>query len=286
MFLIYLVFLVLFAYQQLIWAFVLLVVLYNAVSFIVNKFMWRKNIGRILYEDLDGKLYREVVVAGGVDTQSPLVGMQSLFYAGDVEGALRLGEDLLKVESFAKNNARLTLLLLAESYFIIGDDAALASACKRFREVKRQKCFSKEAKRRLACIENYEMYLAGDYESLIRKTGKGRKDALYKLSMSYREARIALSRGDKEKARALLSEISATADKNVLGMMSKSIVDALDKGSDHCEPFPVLPNGPINAEMMVDIYSASVKKSRSLFIIALIFIALGLLFYYYGVIFG
>lgn len=250
----------------------------------VNGFWWRKYIANILLEDIDAELYREVVEVGGLEANSPLLAMESRFFVGNVEGAISFGEDLLKIEAFAKKNAHITLLLLAEYNFIIGDDAALASACKRFCELPQNN--SKKYKLQLSCIENYEMFLAGDYEALNRPVGKKRKDALYKLIMSYREGRIALARGDKEKARALLSEISATADKNVLGMMSKSIVDALDKGSDHCEPFPVLPNEPINAEMMVDIYSAAVKKSRSLFIIAWIVIALGLLFYYYGGLFG
>jgi hypothetical protein len=246
----------------------------------VNGFWWRKYIANILLEDIDAELYREVVEVGGLEAKSPLLAMESRFFVGNVEGAISFGEDLLKIEAFAKKNAHFTLLLLAEYNFIIGDDAALASACKRFCELPQNN--SKKYKRQLACIENYEMFLAGDYETLNRPVGKKRKDALYKLIMSYREGRIALARGDKEKARAIFSETAVTGEKTVVGKMSLSILNALDTGSDHCEPVVLFPNESVNAEALHDNFSETVKNSRTKLIVSLIILVIALFLYFSG----
>ena len=250
----------------------------------VNGFWWRKYIANILLEDIDAELYREVVEVGGLEAKSPLLAMESRFFVGNVEGAISFGEDLLKIEAFAKKNAYFTLLLLAEYNFIIGDDAALASACKRFCELPQNN--SKKYKRQLACIENYEMFLAGDYEALNRPVGKKRKDALYKLIMSYREGRIALARGDKEKARAIFSETAVTGEKTVVGKMSLSILNALDAGSDHCEPVVLFPNESVNAEALHDNFSETVKNSRTKLIVSLIILSIALFLYFSGGLFG
>jgi hypothetical protein len=246
----------------------------------VNGFWWRKYIANILLEDIDAELYREVVEVGGLEAKSPLLAMESRFFVGNVEGAISFGEDLLKIEAFAKKNAHFTLLLLAEYNFIIGDDVALASACKRFCELPQNN--SKKYKRQLACIENYEMFLAGDYEALNRPVGKKRKDALYKLIMSYREGRIALARGDKEKARAIFSETAVTGEKTVVGKMSLSILNALDSGSDHCDPVVLFPNESVNAEALHDNFSETVKTSRTKIIVSLIILVIALFLYFSG----
>jgi hypothetical protein len=246
----------------------------------VNGFWWRKYIANILLEDIDAELYREVVEVGGLEAKSPLLAMESRFFVGNVEGAISFGEDLLKIEAFAKKNAHFTLLLLAEYNFIIGDDVALASACKRFCELPQNN--SKKYKLQLSCIENYEMFLAGDYEALNRPVGKKRKDALYKLIMSYREGRIALARGDKEKARAIFSETAVTGEKTVVGKMSLSILNALDSGSDHCDPVVLFPNESVNAEALHDNFSETVKNSRTKLIISLIIVAIALFLYFSG----
>jgi hypothetical protein len=250
----------------------------------VNGFWWRKYIANILLEDIDAELYREVVEVGGLEAKSPLLAMESRFFVGNVEGAISFGEDLLKIEAFAKKNAHFTLLLLAEYNFIIGDDAALASACKRFCELPQNN--SKKYKRQLACIENYEMFLAGDYEALNRPVGKKRKDALYKLIMSYREGRIALARGDKEKARDIFSETAVIGEKTVVGKMSVSILNALDTGSDHCEPVVLFPNESVNAEALHDNFSETVKNSRTKLIVSLIILVIALFLYFSGGLFG
>lgn len=250
----------------------------------VNGFWWRKYIANILLEDIDAELYREVVEVGGLEAKSPLLAMESRFFVGNVEGAISFGEDLLKIEAFAKKNAHLTLLLLAEYNFIIGDDAALASACKRFCELPQNN--SKKYRLQLSCIENYEMFLSGDYEALNRPVGKKRKDALFKLIMSYREGRIALARGDKEKARAIFSETAVIGEKTVVGKMSVSILNALDTGSDHCEPVVLFPNESVNAEALQDNFSETVKNSRTNLIISLIILAIALFLYFSGGLFG
>ena len=255
----------------------LFIALLLIVGRIMNNYFWRKYIAVILLDDLDAPLYRDVVAAGQIAPKSPLVAMESEFFCGNVEGALSIGEALLKSKDFAKKNADLTLLLLAEYNFIIGDDEALASACKRFRELKLPRIKTKQTKRMIACIENYEKYLAGDFEALLRPTGNKRKDALFNIMRSYREVRIALCRGEKDKARAICSGLSVAADKTVVGMLSKSIVDSIDNDSDFRESAASFPNEQIDTDALTAGYAEAKKKHKKSLAIPLIILAVALI---------
>ena len=229
---------------------------------ILSNRIWRKYISGILMDDIDAPLYREVIIAGKVGEKNPLLTMESEFFVGNVTAAMQVGNAILKNEKLAKKNAPLTLLLMAEYNFLIGDDESMALACKRFRELKLPKFKSKRMKRMCDAIEKYEQYLAGDYEAILRPSGKKRKDALYHLVHSYFEARAALCRGEKDSARAAFAGLAVAAEANVIGMMSKFAVEAIDGERDLSQSAPLLPNEPIDADSLMQSFEENHKKAK------------------------
>ena len=229
---------------------------------ILSNRLWRKYISGILMDDIDASLYREVIIAGKVGEKNPLLTMESEFFVGNVTAAMQVGNAILKNEKLAKKNAPLTLLLMAEYNFLIGDDESMALACKRFRELKLPKFKSKRMKRMCDAIEKYEQYLAGDFEAILRPSGKKRKDALYHLVHSYFEARVALCRGEKDSARAAFAGLAVAAETNVIGMMSKFAVEAIDGERDFAQSALLLPNEPIDADSLMQSFEENHKKAK------------------------
>ena len=229
---------------------------------ILSNRIWRKYISGILMDDVDAPLYREVIIVGKVGEKNPLLTMESEFFVGNVTAAMQVGNAILKNEKLAKKNAPLTLLLMAEYNFLIGNDESMALACKRFRELKLPKFKSKRMKRICDAIEKYEQYLAGDYEAILRPSGKKRKDALYHLVHSYFEARVALCRGEKDSARAAFAGLAVAAGTNVIGMMSKSAVEAIDGERDFAQSALLLPNEPIDADSLMQSFEENHKKAK------------------------
>lgn len=229
---------------------------------ILSNRIWRKYISGILMDDIDAPLYREVIIAGKVGEKNPLLTMESEFFVGNVTAAMQVGNAILKNEKLAKKHAPLTFLLMAEYNFLIGDDESMALACKRFRELKLPKFKSKRMKRICDAIEKYEQYLAGDFEAILRPSGKKRKDALYHLVHSYFEARAALCRGEKDSARAAFAGLAVAAGTNVIGMMSKSAVEAIDGERDFAQSALLLPNEPIDADSLMQSFEENHKKAK------------------------
>ncbi len=276
-FILYLVSVYIFAWFAPTLVYFVLVPLYIFVLRILSNRIWRKYISGILMDDIDAPLYREVVIAGKIGERNPLFTMESEFFVGNVTAAMQVGNAILKNEKLAKKHAPLTLLLMAEYNFLIGDDEGVALACKRFYELKLPKFKSKRIKRLCDTIEKYEQYLAGDFEAILRPSGKKRKDALYHLIHSYFEARVALCRGEKENARAAFSGIAVASESSVIGMMSKFAVEAIDSGRDLAQSAALLPNEPIDTDSLIQSFEESYKKTKKRGIVIWIIVAVALL---------
>ena len=261
-FIIYLVSAYILAWFASTFAYLILVLAYILVLRFLSNRIWRKYISGILMDDIDAPLYRDVIIASKVGEKNPLLTMESEFFVGNVTAAMQVGNAILKNEKLAKKYAPLTLLLMAEYNFMIGDDEAIALACKRFRELKLPKFKSKRMKRTCDIIEKYEQYLAGDFEAILRPSGKKRKDALYHLVHSYFEARVALCRGEKDSARAAFAGLAVAAETNVIGMMSKSAIEAIDGERDFAQSALLLPNEPIDADSLMQSFEEKHKKAK------------------------
>lgn len=264
------------------WVIPVLVLLLYAVIYIVatrilTNILWRKYISGVLLDDVDAPLYRDVILAGRIGERNPMLAMESEFFVGNVTAALEIGNAVLKNEKFAKNNAHVILALLAEYNFFIGDDEALVSACKRFRELKMSGFKSKRIKRMTQSIEKFERYLAGDFDGFLRPTGKKRKEVLYSLIRSYYEGRVALRKGERESARTIFSGLAVAADNTIFATLSKCAVDSIDRGIEFREAVSELPCETIDTDALIKNYEDNLKKSKKRTVIVWIIVAAALL---------
>jgi hypothetical protein len=152
------------------------------------------------------------------------------------------------------------LTFLAGWYFIGGDDEGVASACRRFRELGEPKIKTEQTRRMAKIIANYEAYLSGDYEAILRPTGAKRKGALYPIADSFDEALINMKKGDTAEARTLFSAIAVSAENTVFGMIAKRAIDAIDNGGSYSDA-ALIEFEPIDTKKTIDNYVKASKKT-------------------------
>ena len=221
---------------------------------------FRKHILGVILDDLDAPLYREVIKSSGIGTRNIFWNIQSEFYIGNVRGAIELCEASLKAGAIKKKDLRAVLTLLAGWYFIGGDDEGVASACRRYRELGEPKIKTEQTRRMAKIIANYEAYLSGDYEAILRPTGAKRKGALYPLASSFEEAFIDMKKGESEQARAIFSALAVSAENTVFGMIAKRAVDAIDNGGTYRDA-AMIEFEPIDTKETIDNYVKVSKKA-------------------------
>ena len=221
---------------------------------------FRKHIRGVILDDLDAPLYREVIKSSGIGTRNIFWNIQSEFYIGNVRGAIELCEASLKAGAIKKKDLRAVLTFLAGWYFIGGDDEGVASACRRYRELGEPKIKTEQTRRMAKIIANYEAYLSGDYEAILRPTGVKRKGALYPLASSFEEAFIDMKKGESEQARAIFSALAVSAENTVFGMIAKRAVDVIDNGGTYRDA-ALIEFEPIDTKETIDNYVKASKKT-------------------------
>ena len=221
---------------------------------------FRKHILGVILDDLDAPLYREVIKSSGIGTRNIFWNIQSEFYIGNVRGAIDLCEASLKAGAIKKKDLRAVLTFLAGWYFIGGDDDGVASACRRYRELGEPKIKTEQTRRMAKIIANYEAYLSGDYEAILRPTGAKRKGALYPIADSFDEALINMKKGDTAEARTLFSAIAVSAENTVFGMIAKRAVDAIDNGGGYSDA-ALIEFEQIDTKETIDNYVKASKKT-------------------------
>ena len=221
---------------------------------------FRKHILGVILDDLDAPLYREVIKSSGIGTRNIFWNIQSEFYIGNVRGSIDLCEASLKAGAIKKKDLRAVLTFLAGWYFIGGDDDGVASACRRYRELGEPKIKTEQTRRMAKIIANYEAYLSGDYEAILRPTGAKRKGALYPIADSFDEALINMKKGDTAEARTLFSAIAVSAENTVFGMIAKRAVDAIDNGGGYSDA-ALIEFEPIDTKETIDNYVKASKKT-------------------------
>ena len=233
---------------------------------------FRKHILGVILDDLDAPLYREVIKSSGIGTRNIFWNIQSEFYIGNVRGAIELCEASLKAGAIKKRDLRAVLTFLAGWYFIGGDDEGVASACRRYRELGEPKIKTEQTRRMAKIIANYEAYLSGDYEAILRPTGAKRKGALYPLASSFEEAFIYMKKGESEQARAIFSALAVSAENTVFGMIAKRAVDVIDNGGTYRDA-AMIEFEPIDTKEAIDNYvkvSKKATKTKRIYLLILV----------------
>ena len=235
---------------------------------------FRKHILGVILDDLDAPLYREVIKSSGIGTRNIFWDIQSEFYVGNVRGAIELCEASLKAGAIKKKDLRAVLTFLAGWYFIGGDDEGVASACRRYRELGEPKIKTEQTRRMAKIIANYEAYLSGDYEAILRPTGAKRKGALYPLASSFEEAFIDMKKGESEQARVIFSALAVSAENTVFGMIAKRAVDAIDNGGTYRDA-AMIEFEPIDTKETIDNYvkvSKKATKTKRIYLLILVLV--------------
>ena len=235
---------------------------------------FRKHILGVILDDLDAPLYREVIKSSGIGTRNIFWDIQSEFYIGNVRGAIDLSEASLKAGAIKKKDLRAVLTFLAGWYFIGGDDEGVASVCRRYRELGEPKIKTEQTRRMAKIIANYEAYLSGDYEAILRPTGAKRKGALYPLASSFEEAFIDMKKGESEQARAIFSALAVSAENTVFGMIAKRAVDVIDNGGTYRDA-AMIEFEPIDTKETIDNYvkvSKKATKTKRIYLLILVLV--------------
>ena len=235
---------------------------------------FRKHILGVILDDLDAPLYREVIKSSGIGTRNIFWDIQSEFYVGNVRGAIELCEASLTAGVIRKRDIRAALVFLAQFYFTADDQDGLASACRRFRELGEPKIKTEQTRRMAKIIANYEAYLSGDYEAILRPTGAKRKGALYPLASSFEEAFIDMKKGESEQARVIFSALAVSAENTVFGMIANRAVDAIDNGGTYRDA-AMIEFEPIDTKETIDNYvkvSKKATKTKRIYLLILVLV--------------
>ena len=174
------------------------------VGFFATRIIIRKVILSVLMDDLDAPLFRKIVKKG------KFAGVQlwSEYYCGNFGNVVELCRKKLADSKAAKKGRYMYLQRLASVYYVTGDDENLRAICQ---EV--EACLATEKpsiKRKQAAYINlfqvYNAYLAGDWETCEKLEERQAKSNLDRMAGVNSQARIALAKGDFDRAKELFEE--------------------------------------------------------------------------------
>ena len=174
------------------------------VGFFATRIIIRKVILSVLMDDLDAPLFRKIVKKG------KFAGVQlwSEYYCGNFGNVVELCRKKLADPKAAKKGRYMYLQRLASVYYVTGDDENLRAICQ---EV--EACLATEKpsiKRKQAAYINlfqvYNAYLAGDWETCEKLEERQAKSNLDRMAGVNSQARIALAKGDVDRAKELFEE--------------------------------------------------------------------------------
>lgn len=235
---------------------------------------FRKHILGVILDDLDAPLYREVIKSSDIGARNILLVIQAEFYCGNVRGAIELCEASLTAGVIRKREIRAALVFLAQFYFTADDQDGLSSACRRYRELGEPKIKTEQTRRMAKIIANYEAYLSGDYEAILRPTGAKRNGALYPLASSFEEAFIDMKKGESEQAKVIFSALAVSAENTVFGMIAKRAVDVIDNGGTYRDA-AMIEFEPIDTKETIDNYvkvSKKATKTKRIYLLILVLV--------------
>lgn len=174
------------------------------VGFFATRIIIRKVILSVLMDDLDAPLFRKIVKKG------KFAGLQlwSEYYCGNFGNVVEICRKKLADPKAAKKGRYMYLQRLASVYYVTGDDENLRAICQ---EV--EACLATEKpsiKRKQAAYINlfqvYNAYLAGDWETCEKLEERQAKSNLDRMAGVNSQARIALAKGDFDRAKELFEE--------------------------------------------------------------------------------
>ena len=211
-------------------------------------FLWSKYISTlpskmvtlpILCNDLDAPLFYEIA-----NRTNPRLHLMAEYHIGNYQEVISFCNQALSNHKTPRKNRYVLWYYLAIIYFDIGDDEKLKKICD---EIQRNLKFEKKPDKIIARyprINFFIGYLDQNYDDCLDRTRKTSKDKLSEISQTYRTARIALAKGEKDEARRLFEDVINKAPKLNLAILASHGIEAIDKGINYRDTFESLNLNP------------------------------------------
>lgn len=174
------------------------------VGFFATRIIFRKVILSVLMDDLDAPLFRKIVKKG------KFAGLQlwSEYYCGNFGNVVELCRKKLADPKAAKKGRYMYLGRLAAVYYAMGDSESLQAVCQEVEKYLKTEKPSVKGKQAayIKPFDFYNAYLAGDWETCEKLEERQAKSNLDRMAWVNSHARIALAKGDVDRAKELFEE--------------------------------------------------------------------------------
>ena len=174
------------------------------VGFFATRIIFRKVILSVLMDDLNAPLFRKIVKKG------KFAGLQlwSEYYCGNFGNVVELCRKKLADPKAAKKGRYMYLGRLAAVYYAMGDSESLQAVCQeveKYLKTEKPSVKSKQAAY-IKPFDFYNAYLAGDWETCEKLEERQTKSNLDRMAWVNSHARLALAKGDVDRAKELFEE--------------------------------------------------------------------------------
>ena len=174
------------------------------VGFFATRIITRKVILSVLMDDLNAPLFRKIVKKG------KFAGVQlwSEYYCGNFGNVVELCRKKLADPKAAKKGRYMYLGRLAAVYYAMGDSESLQAVCQEVEKYLKTEKPSVKGKQAayIKLFDFYNAYLAGDWETCEKLEERQTKTNLDRMAWVNSQARIALAKGDVDRAKELFEE--------------------------------------------------------------------------------
>ena len=174
------------------------------VGFFATRIIIRKVILSVLMDDLNAPLFRKIVKKG------KFAGLQlwSEYYCGNFGNVVELCRKKLADPKAAKKGRYMYLGRLAAVYYAMGDSESLQTVCQEVEEYLKTEKPSVKSKQaaHIKLFDFYNAYLAGDWETCEKLEERQTKSNLDRMAWVNSHARLALAKGDVDRAKELFEE--------------------------------------------------------------------------------
>lgn len=216
-------------------------------------FLYNKFINSTLTNELNLPKYINLIKTGKIVSRSLLEHIEIAYYSGDYNKAINICKMQLENKKLAVYK-QFYLLILARSYFEIGDLENLKTVNEMFKSYVATNKNGSKIKERLNYFKFVDLYLAGDfstakelYEKLyLQQKEKKSKVKLDDVSIDFTYAVCCYKCGDFSKATELFNEVIALAPAFHYAEIAKRYLEAIDGHTDYIPKQITLDTDPSN----------------------------------------
>ena len=234
------------------------------LGFFAMRIVIRKVLLSVLIDDLNAPLFRKIVRKG------KFVAFQlwSEYYCGNFGNVVEICRKKLADRKAAKKGRYMYLQNLAAVYYVTGDSESLQEVCQQVEEY--LKTEKPSIKRKQAAyikfFDFYNAYLAGDWGSCETFGERQVKTKLDRITRVHTHARLALAKGEVERAKELFEEMRQTPNL-CYATFAEEGLRAIEEGTPYGEGFAPI---SVTDDFYVMYPSKAIKFLRRASVVAMI----------------